>query len=149
MNQNLRAFLQTISHSEGTDIIPNSDGGYRALVGGGTFPSYSDHPNILVKLNDHLSSTGAGKYQILHRFWVAYKSLLNLPDFSPASQDTVAIQQIKESHALDDIEAGCFDIAVKKCAHIWASLPGSTYGQHTNNIDDLRTAYINYGGKLA
>lgn len=152
MDQNLSAFLKTITLSEiGQALIDISDRGFNVLVGSTPshpllFDSYVDHPDIY---NSVTNSDAAGAFQIMHRFWVIYKERLNLPDFSPDSQNLYAIQQIKESHALDDIEAGCFDIAIKKCAHIWASLPGSPYGQHTNNLDDLRTAYINYGGTIA
>lgn len=149
ISQNLRAFLQTLAFSEGTINIPNSDGGYRAEVGGGTFESYDDHPHVVVKLNDHLSSSAAGKYQILARYWDVYKKQLGLQDFSSASQDAVAIQQIRECHALDDINAGKFNVAVTKCAHIWASLPGAGYNQPERRLDDLRMAYVQYGGKFA
>ena len=42
-----------------------------------------------------LKSTGAGRYQLLSRWWDAYRKQLGLKDFSPKSQDAVALQQIK------------------------------------------------------
>ncbi|MGC7995735.1 lysozyme, partial [Salmonella enterica] len=83
----------------------------------------------LIALNPTLSSTAAGRYQLLARYFDAYKKQLNLPDFSPASQDAIALQQIKERGALADVDAGRFDIAVGKVRNIWASLPGAGYGQ--------------------
>lgn len=148
ISANLSAFLDTIAYSEiGQTLLRNSDDGYNVLVGGGLFQSYADHPNIpvtLVKLG--ITSTAAGRYQLLRRYYVAYKASLNLPDFSPVSQDAIAIQQIKECHALDAIEAGNVRIAIVACAHIWASLPGSPYGQHVNKMDDLVTTYLFAGG---
>ena len=47
-----------------------------------------------------LKSTGAGRYQLLSRWWDAYRKQLGLKDFSPKSQDAVALQQIKERGAL-------------------------------------------------
>jgi len=85
----------------------------------------------------------------LARYYTAYKNLLHLPDFSPASQDAIAVRLIKEQQALDDVEAGRFNEAVKKCANIWASLPGAGYGQHENQLTDLRTAYVSAGGLVA
>ena len=57
------------------------------------FTDYSDHPRKLVTLNPKLKSTGAGRYQLLSRWWDAYHK--QRKDFSPKSQDAVALQQIK------------------------------------------------------
>ena len=53
-----------------------------------------------------LKSTGAGRYQLLSRWWDAYRKQLGLKDFSPKSQDAVALQQIKERGALPMIDRG-------------------------------------------
>ena len=73
--------------------------GYDVIVGGELFTDYSDHPRKLVTLNPKLKSTGAGRYQLLSRWWDAYRKQLGLKDFSE-SQDAVALQQIKERGAL-------------------------------------------------
>lgn len=145
---NISAFLDTIANSEGTSTIQGSDNGYNVLVGGTLFVSYDDHPRILVNLGNGLKSTAAGRYQLLERYFDAYKTQLNLPDFIPASQDAIAIQQIKECKAILDIENGDFISAISKCAHIWASLPGAGYGQHENKLAQLQEVYINSGGTL-
>ncbi len=149
MTPNQKAFLDMISVSEGT--FGKGDNGYNVLVGGALWEhGYADHPRVLVdfpKLG--IKSTAAGRYQLLARYFDAYKKQLDLPDFSPASQDAIALQQIKECHALPDIEAGHFNIAVAHCAHIWASLPGAGYGQHENTMDKLRAAYVEAGGTVA
>ena len=44
---------------------------------------YPDHPRKLVTLNPKLKSTGAGRYQLLSRWWDAYRKQLGLKDFSP------------------------------------------------------------------
>lgn len=149
---NLSAFLDMIAHSEGTAGI--GDRGYNVLVGSTPhqpilFGSYADHPRICIQLSNTLSSTAAGRYQILKRYFDAYRAQLNLPDFGPASQDAIATQMIRERGAIPDIEAGRFDAAVARCANLWASLPGAQYGQHTNLIADLRAAYAAAGGVLA
>lgn len=145
---NRRAFLDMIAFSEGT-IRYGDQNGYNVIVGGSLFDDYSDHPRKLVDLGKGLKSTAAGRYQLLARYFDAYKKLLGLKDFSPASQDAIALQQIKECHALKFIDAGLFDYAVTECAHIWASLPGAGYGQHENDMDKLRQAYQKAGGTLA
>jgi lysozyme len=147
MSPNLKAFLDMIAVSEGTKGKGND--GYNVIVGGDLFTDYSDHPKKLVWLRPGLASTAAGRYQLLGRYWDAYKKQLELQDFSPASQDAVAIQQIKERKALDDIEKGYISVAIDKCKNIWASLPGAGYGQHENNIDKLIAAYKTAGGVVA
>lgn len=147
---NKRAFLDLIAHSEiGPRLLAASDNGYNVLVGGELFHDYSRHPNKLVRIPRlNLSSTAAGRYQLLHRYYVAYTRLLALPDFSPASQDQIALQQIKERRAFDDIEAGRIASAVDKCRNIWASFPGAGYGQREEKLDNLIAAYIKAGGSL-
>ena len=56
-----------------------------------------DHPRKLVTLNPKLKSTGAGRYQLLSRWWDAYREAAWPEDFSPKSRDAVALQQIKEA----------------------------------------------------
>jgi muramidase (phage lysozyme) len=103
----------------------------------------------LVWIRPGLASTAAGRYQLLKRYYDAYKKQLNLPNFSPLSQDLIAIQQIRERGALQDIEMGYITIAIDKVKNIWASLPGAGYGQHENKLDKLITSFINAGGTVA
>src|ERR1700752_3883011 len=102
MTPNQKAFLDMLAWSEGTDngVQPTKNHGYDVIVGGELFTDYSDHPRKLVMLGRRLASTAAGRYLLLARDWYIYKRQLNLTDYSPASQDAVAIQQIKESGAL-------------------------------------------------
>ena len=79
-------------------------GGYDVIVGGELFTDYSDHPRKLVTLNPKLKSTGAGRYQLLSRWWDAHRQAVYLKDFSPKSQDAVVLQQIKERGALPMID---------------------------------------------
>lgn len=150
MNANRKAFLAMIAFSEGTSTCKATRcHGYDVIVGGAVFEDFSDHPRRLVRLKPWLSSTAAGRYQLLVRYWDAYKKQLKLTDFSPDSQDAVAIQQIKEQNALADVDAGRFEAAIAKCANIWASLPGAGYGQHENTLASLQAAYLNAGGVVA
>ena len=89
-----------------TDVRkPENQCGYDApVVLSELFTDYSDHPRKLVTLNPKLKSTGAGRYQLLSRWWDAHRKQLGLKDFSPKSQDAVALQQIKERGALPMID---------------------------------------------
>lgn len=149
--KNRVAFLDMIAVSEiGKDLLVKTDNGYNVLVGSTAakpilFDSYADHPNVR---NKSLNSTAAGRYQILYRYWPHYKAQLNLPDFSPLSQDLYALQQLKEQGALPYIDAGKFQQAVAECSNIWASLTGAGYGQHENTIEYLLAAYQAAGGTV-
>jgi len=146
---NLVAFLDTLAYSEGTDKPgqPTKDRGYDVLVGGGLFTGYADHPRKLIDLPRlGIKSTAAGRYQILARYFDVYKAQLKLPDFSPRSQDLIAIQLIHECKALDDIDAGRIADALGKCKSRWASLPGAGYGQHEHKLDTLIAVFKRRGG---
>ena len=75
---NLCAFLDMLAFSEGTSTSPTTrDEGYDQIVGRTRFTSYADHPNVKVALPRlGISSTAAGRYQLLHRFWIDYRDLL-------------------------------------------------------------------------
>jgi muramidase (phage lysozyme) len=139
---NRAAFLDLIGTSEGTVQIPNSDDGYRALVGGGTFENYADHPRQLVHLSGlGISSTAAGRYQVLAHIFDFYKASLKLLDFSPTSQDRIAMQLITECNALADIDAGDIQSAILKCASRWASFPTNPDGQHQQKMEYLLNTF--------
>lgn len=159
--RNMCAFLDMLRFSEiGPALLQRSDQGYNIIVGSywrnandyniNKMKNYNDHPNILVDLpNLGIKSTAAGGYQILYRYWKVYKEQLNLPDFSPLSQDKVAMQLIRECKATDDIKFGLFASAVHKCRSRWASLPGAGYGQNEHSLIKLQTAYELAGGHVA
>ena len=148
----MQAFLDMVAYSEiGPRLLKLSDNGYNVIVGStpqhpDLFYDYRDHPRKYVK---SMRSTAAGRYQILARYFDVYKQQLNLPDFSPQSQDAIALQLIKECRAVDDIENGFLASAVKKCSSRWASLPGAGYGQHENQYPLLAAAYRSAGGSIA
>jgi muramidase (phage lysozyme) len=149
---NVQAFLCAIARSEGTAGI--GDRGYNVLVGSTAkqpllFGSYHDHPRTKIQLRPNLVSTAAGRYQILARYFDAYRKTLVLPDFSPSAQDAIALQMIREQGAYADVAAGRFDSAVAKVANIWASFPGAGYSQHENKLADLRQAFTDAGGVVA
>ena len=145
-NQNIRAFLQALRLGEGTD---NPDG-YSEIVGGGNFEDFSHHPHVKVFIPKYgLWSTAAGAYQIIYPTWVGLQKQYGFPDFSPDYQDLAAVALIVECHAVDDIKAGQLQSAIRKCARIWASLPGSTAGQRTELYANIEEEFIMAGGVLA
>jgi len=154
MDPKLKAFLDLIAWSEGTHA--GLDNGYGVIVSGvdgpNTFTDYTDHPfangrpGIMVRrptilYPTGLFSTASGRYQLMLRWWLPYKISLKLKDFSPASQDTVAIQQIRERKAISLIEVGNITAAIQACSNIWASFPGNTYGEGGKNLTALLAQY--------
>lgn len=140
---NVRAFLDMIAFAEGT--AGRGDDGYNILFGYGTFSDFADHPRVRVPFRDTYS-TAAGRYQILARTWDTLRNRLNLPDFSPASQDAAAVELIRERGALADVQAGRTARAIGKVAKIWASLPGAGYNQPERKLSALLNAYASAGG---
>lgn len=150
--RNVQAFLDMLAWSEGTDNgrQPTRDRGYDVIVGGQLFRNYADHPRVLVDLPKlRIQSTAAGRYQLLRRYYDAYRKTLNLRDFSPLSQDLIALQQIRERGALQLIQAGKITEAIAKVRNIWASLPGAGYGQHEQKLDRLLDVYRQAGGEVS
>ena len=142
------AFLDLLAYAEGTKGL--GDDGYDKLVNpAGFFTDYRIHPNVSVIVRPGLVSTAAGRYQHLSRHWRHYQMLLALPDFGPESQDTWAIQLIRERKALADVVDGRIPQAIAKCANIWASLPGAGYGQREHKLADLLAKFTEFGGVLA
>ncbi|HEX7890293.1 MAG TPA: glycoside hydrolase family 104 protein [Ramlibacter sp.] len=155
---NVAAFLSMIRFAEGTA----GPDGYRTLFGGRLFSGFDDHPRIAVQFRDQagrtLWTTAAGGYQAMAvsplpsggstrvNTWDRIKAKLQLPDFSPASQDAFAIELIRERGALGDVIAGRIASAVRKCAAEWASLPGAGYAQPERKLSQLLAAYQGAGG---
>jgi lysozyme len=159
---NLMAFLAMIRQAEGTASSPDP---YAVCYGySHTIQSYADHPAITgewtgKRLSDTMCanagmgpgcvSTAAGAYQIIKRTWSNLKGRLDLPDFGPASQDSAATELIRQRGALQDVLAGRFNDAVRKCRNEWASLPGNYAKQGQRNLDTLTAWYTAAGGTLA
>ena len=152
ISKNMKAFLDMLAYSEGTDNgrQKTNNHGYDVIVGGSLFTDYSDHPRKLISLPKlGIKSTAAGRYQVLAKFYDAYKKQLRLSDFSPSSQDAIAMQLIRECKATADIEAGRIADAIHKCRSRWASLPGAGYGQREHSLDKLVAVWRKAGGGTA
>lgn len=143
---NAAAFLAMIRRCEVGTVGPE---GYTIQVGGGRFASFADHPRQVIAARGLPRSTAAGAYQFLEGTWDDARRALDLPDFSPASQDAAAVWLIRRRGALADIRAGRFEAAIAKLGREWASLPGSPYGQPTRTLGEVRAMYESQGGTYA
>ncbi len=147
-NNNVQAFLWTIRTCEGT----TAKDGYYYLFGSNPhndlrIHDLCDHPNIARPFGKQFS-TAAGAYQILYKTWEEIEHKYKLPDFSPKSQDIACVDLISQRDCLQMLMDGEFHYAVNRCNTIWASLPGSPYGQPTKTIKECETVYESRGGDI-
>jgi muramidase (phage lysozyme) len=143
------AFLDAISG-------PESRGLYDIRYGGGRFSDFADHPRTHKKItsgpNKGKTSSAAGRYQITETTWDnVIQPALNLPDFSPQSQDIAAWYLAQQDYKrkgggdlLGDLRTGDPTVigkAAKKLAGTWTSLPGGI--EQTTSVNRFNTAYAN------
>lgn len=121
-SQNQQKFLAFLGKAEGAD--------YGTIVGGRqTITDFTAHPNIVGLRTKEGPSTAAGRYQITGTTYREMAPSAGVTDFSPASQDKVALALIARRGAMDDVTSGNFNGAIAKLGKEWASLPSSTYSQ--------------------
>jgi muramidase (phage lysozyme) len=149
LNQ-LKAFRDVIAYAEGTDrpeVQESNHNGYDVIVGGSLFTDFSAHPRKLVYLPAYkIKSSAAGRYQQIWPTWNALRKRLGLRDFSPRSQDAACDELLRGCGARGPLLDGNFDLACRKANRLWASLPGSPYGQRTENLATLRRIFTAKGG---
>lgn len=122
MADNITAFLKLLRLCEDYPHEP-SEKNYKTMYGGGTLVNLTDHPRRTVTKWGHTSSA-AGAYQITVATYDEFKKKLGLKDFSPDAQDKIATAIIKTEHALDLVNEGKIEDAIKKLNRRWTSLPG-------------------------
>lgn len=139
------AFLDTIAHAEGT-VQLGYDGYYAQYPNRNFDGPLSDHPrqiNGAMYKNQELRSSAAGRYQFLTRTWDRCVQKLNLKDFSPINQDLGALMLLDECNILSMLSRPEFNIteAIEAANKVWASLPGSPYGQPMRPMDQLHSIF--------
>ncbi len=145
------ALSAVLSYGEGTQ----GDKGYTTQFTGTQFSDMSKHPRQL-KSGGGYTSDAAGKYQFLSTTWDEAQKALNLPDFSPESQEKAGKFLTKRRGVDPDKVITSRDEFVgvmDKLAPEWASMPysgvspggfgkgSSYYGQGGKNVDDLWARY--------
>lgn len=125
---NTKKFLHALSKAEGADY--DTIVGYKSKI-----TDYSRHPQIIGLVTKEGPSTAAGKYQITGTTFKEFAPKAGVTDFSPESQDKLALAIIEQEGALEDIQSGNFRAAVGKLGGRWASLPSSKYSQPTRTME--------------
>lgn len=134
---NARDYLNMLAASEGTATQGNN--GYNIMFRGGVFNDYSAHPNQRHEYIDKQGrkgvSTAAGRYQFLKGTYDSVAKQLGITDFSPESQDKVAIALMLQKGV--DFNDGA-DLAsnVGRINNVWTSLAGSTLGAQYHSTRD-------------
>jgi muramidase (phage lysozyme) len=142
ISPNAQRWLNSISAAEGT--MRDGRRGYNIMFGGGTFPSYDQHPDTVVD-GGRLKSAAAGAYQFMPGTYSGVKKDLNLPDFSPSSQDQAALELIKR-RGVDPDRDPLTPENVAKLSPEWAAFPtlegGSYYpNQNARNFQFVKDAF--------
>lgn len=145
---NVGAFLHVIREGESSqDPIA-----YRMRWGGlgkpvAYFDDLSKHPRIFEPTTEERVSSAAGAYQITATTYDEFAPPLGITDFSPVSQDTIAVAIIDAEDALDDVMAGRIELAMRKLTGRWTSLPGAAENKRLTVARAL-AVYAQYGGVL-
>ena len=139
-NRNVLAFLRAIRAGESSQ----GEEAYNMLVYGGSFSDFSTHPKVMKPIpGSKLFTSAAGAYQITYSTWKWLHLLAGVSDFSPRSQDLMAVAYLRKLGALADIVDGNYADAVSKCRDVWEAI---TVPKLLARMD---AAYVNYGGVIA
>ena len=126
-NVNVKAFLKLIRYAEHGN---ESDRVYYKLYGGKReFTDTSTHP-----LEEPIEawgrkSTAAGAYQILNGTWYEANKRGIASDFTPFSQDKIAIWLIQTKGAMQYVMSGNVEEVITRMRGTWSSLPGGSRQQ--------------------
>lgn len=130
---NVRAFLDMIAAAEIGDDSLNGAGYDVAFGRDKRFTDFSKHPGIsdtyVDKSGKRRRSTAAGRYQFLEGTYKDLAKRYGFTDFSPRTQDEMAIALAMDAKALDDILRGDINAALPKLGTRWASLHTSDAGR--------------------
>lgn len=147
-NANVQAFLKAIADAEGGDY----DFKYGAVKGKRKdpwrFTDYSTHPGA----GFDGVTTAAGMYQINKATWQDHGGrLMGLTDFTPETQDLIAVAILRGLGVIDKIKDGDIEAGVSQASKPWAALPigpGQT-GRHNQpcvTFEHFKAAYKAAGG---
>lgn len=110
---NVRAFLNTIAQTEGAtyDTLPDLPGKPKK------FSDYSRFPL------EGSGGTASGRYQILRPTYDYASRALGVSDFSPHTQDLMAVYLLDHRGALEPLLRGDLNAVLPGASREWASLP--------------------------
>mgnify|MGYP001570953341 CR=1 FL=1 len=144
--QNLSAFLALIRQVE-------SNNDYQALVMGGSFSDFSDHPALLgwdgVRMPDGRLTTAAGAYQITRTTWKDLGGAAKYGSFDPVAQDAAAVDLLRRRGALTLVKLGQYDGVVARLTNEWEAFARILAGTFPVTPEGAKTIYAEAGGTFA
>jgi len=151
-NSNVKAFLDTIADCEGADYNFK----YGAIKGKKNdkwrFTDYSTHPGA----GFGGKTTAAGRYQITKANWTENGiNKMGLSDFSPHTQDLIAVEGLRQINAIEAVIDGDMTVAIGRAAKTWNSMPlgkgaaNRVVGQHYFKYEEIVSMFKGYGGKVS
>jgi muramidase (phage lysozyme) len=148
-NINVKAFISAIAAAEGGDYNLKYGGVIGKKNDKWKFSDFSSHPGP----GSDGRTTAAGMYQINRATWQEMGKKMGLTDFSPSTQDLLAVEILRTIGAIDSIGAGDINSALSKASRRWAALPqgpGKTgrYPQPYMEYDDFVAVYKKNGGGI-
>lgn len=149
-NANIQAFLKAIAEAEGGGY----DFKYGAVKGKRNdpwrFTDYSTHPGA----GFGGRTTAAGMYQENIETWREMGGKMGLSDFTPETQDLIAVEILRVLKVIEQIQAGDIDAALDKASHRWSALPqgkgkpGFYPTQPFVSYETFESSYKNSGGNV-
>ena len=149
-NENIKAFLAAVAAAEGGEY----DFKFGATKGRKNdpwrFTDFSTHPGP----GCDGKTTAAGRYQIKKKTWKAHASGMGLTDFSPDTQDLIAVDLLVQQKAIEAVKVGDLETSLKRVSTIWAALPegkgltGHYDGQPHVTYEQFAAAFAAAGGKV-
>lgn len=148
-NANIKAFIGAIAIAEGGDYNLKFGGIKGKKNDKWQFSDYSTHPGA----GSDGRTTAAGMYQINKDTRKEMAGKMGLTDFSPETQDLIAVELLRSTGVIDEIIFGNVDKALSAASRRWAALPqgpgkGSRYNQPYMKYEDLIATYQANGGSL-
>ena len=148
-HKNVKAFLLAIAEAEGGGY----DFKYGAIKGKKNdpwrFTDFSTHPGA----GYGGSTTASGMYQITKDTWKDHgTNAMVLTDFSPETQDLIAVDMLDSMGALDKIKDGDVPGAMPMASRKWAALPqgpglANRYNQPYMKYEKFIEYYKGFGGE--
>ena len=141
----VRAALDMIAAAEGT--IDQLGNGYTTIFGNSQFSSFEDHPRSFKSFTDkqgkNKKSSAAGRYQIISKTFDGLAKQLGKSDFSPDTQDEMAILLLMQNGALPHILKGDIEAGLSRMGGTWAAMPTSKYkaSQGHRSMEYVLNAY--------
>ena len=147
INNQRKAFLDMLAWSEGIDNgrQKTRNHGYDVIVAAESYLTLLRSPSQTCHAKPKTQSTGAGRYQLLSRWWMPTASSLALKDF-PEKSGRCGIAADCRAWRLPMIDRDIRQ-AIDRCSNIWASL-GAGYGQFEHKADSLIAKFKEAGGTV-